>query len=187
MAPCFDVCPLGQGQPLLLADTDELWARRCVLARPGAASACVLERLDASGRALEPVALEQSCDEDAFTAAHLRGHRIVRLDYQTAWADLRRPYKLEPYGARGSLLRIDRAALVCAPLPAASPASGPSPAAAASVRRPLGCAPRTVAVFAAGLGPEGKPEDPAGLAAIVAVCPAGPGTREVIAICRLPR
>jgi hypothetical protein len=54
------------------------------------------------------------------------------------------------------------------------------------VRRPLGCAPRGVYVFAAGVGRNGKPEDPAGTIAVVATCAEGSGTREVVAICRPP-
>jgi hypothetical protein len=177
VAPCFDVCHLGQGQPLLLTDADELWVRRCTTARPGAASACVLERTDASGRVLETVPLADSYDDDAFEAAHLKGHQVVGLGYQTAWADLRKPYKLEPYGARRSLLRIDRDALVCA-LPTAT---------APPVRRSFGCAPSSVSVFAASIGRDGKPEDPTGLVAVVAVCADGKGTREAVAICRPPR
>jgi hypothetical protein len=174
VAPCFDVCHLGQGQPLLLGDTDELWVRRCTTVRSGATPACVLERTDADGRVLETAPPVVGFDDDDFEAAHLRGHRVVRFGYQTAWTDLRRPYKLEPYDARGSLLRIDRDALVCAPLKAV----------ALPVRRPLGCAPRSVSVFAASIGRDGKPEDPTGLAVVVAVCADGRGTREVVATCR---
>ena len=183
VAPCFDVCHLGQGQPLLLTDANELWVRRCTTARPGATSACVLERTDAGGRVLETVPLAHSYDDDAFEAAHLKGHQVVRLGYQTAWADLRKPYKLEPYGARSSLLRIDRDTLVCAPPAAIAPSKSTAPA----VRRPFGCAPRSVSVFAASVGRDGKPEDPTGLVAVVAVCADGKGTREVVAICRPPQ
>jgi hypothetical protein len=177
LKPCFDVCHLGQGQPLLLADADELWVRRCVTPKPGALETCVLERVDVNGGVLERVLLAQSYDEEAFQDAHLRGHTIVRLDFQTAWTDLTKPYKLAPYGARGSKLGLDRDALVCAPAGAMAPV----------IRRPLGCAPRGVYVFAAGVGRSGKPEDPAGTVAVVATCAAGSGTHEVVAICRPAR
>src|SRR5262249_46392818 len=122
---------------------------------------------------LEQVPREQSYDEQAFADAHLKGHAIVRFGYQTAWADLTRPFAVTPDGARGSTLRIKGEALVCA-------AGGSAPVA----RRPLGCAPRSVAVFAAGLGSDGKPEDPAGTVAIVATCARAGSSHEVVAICR---
>ena len=177
VAPCFDVCHLGQGQPLLLADAGTLWVRRCTTAKPGAAEVCVLERVDVTGRVLEQVPLARSYDEDAFEAAHLNGHTVVGLGHQTAWTDLTKPYTITPYGARGSTLRFDRDALVCAR------AGGKPP----TIRRPLGCTPRSVHVFAAGVARDNKPEDPTGLVAVVATCADGPGTREVVAICRPAR
>jgi hypothetical protein len=175
--PCFDVCHLGQGQPLLLADTDQLWVRRCSTAKPGAAEACALERVDATGRVLEKAPLAGRADERAFESAHLRGHRVVRFGHQTAWTDLTKPYAFTPFGVRGSMLRLDRDALVCAPARAKSP----------TVRRALGCTPRSVSLLAAGVGRDGKPEDPTGLVALVATCAEGRGTRQAVAICRPPR
>jgi hypothetical protein len=176
-APCFDVCHLQQGQPLLLADTGSLWLRRCATAKAGASEVCVLERVDASGGVLEQVPLEKSYDDDAFEAAHLDGHTVVRLGHQTAWTDLTRPYKIAPYQAPSSILRFDRDTLVCGPPATKAPA----------IRRPLGCTPRSVYVFAAGVARDGKAEDPTGLVAVVATCASGRGTREAIAICRPAR
>lgn len=177
VAPCFEVCHLGQGQPLLLVDVDVLWVRRCATARPGAAAVCVLERVDLRGRVLERVPHERSYDDEAFEKAHLRGHTLAGLHHQSAWTDLTKPYTVAPSGARSSTLRIERGALVCAPASATAPA----------IRRPFGCAPRSVYVFAAGLAPDGKPRDPKGTVAVVATCADGPGTREAVAICQPAR
>jgi hypothetical protein len=179
LAPCPDVCHLGQGQPLLLADADQFWVRRCATAKPGADEVCVLERVDLEGRVLERVPREKSYDEDAFEDAYLKGHKVVGLGHQSAWTDLAKPYKLEPYRAPGVTLRFDRDALVCA--------SAKANAKAPAIRRPLGCTPKSVYVFAAGVGHDSKPEDPAGTAVVVATCADGPGTREAVAICRPPR
>jgi hypothetical protein len=176
VAPCFHVCHLGQGQPLLLADVDQLWIRRCSTPKPGA-QACVLERVDRDGRVLEQVPHARSYDEDAFEAAHLRGHEVVSFGHQSAWTDLKKRYELAPYRAPRSILRIDRGALVCAA----------DDAAAGAIRRPLGCTPRGVHVFAGGTGRNGLPEDPTGTSVVVATCADGSGTREVVAICRPPR
>ncbi len=176
VAPCFHVCHLGQGQPLLLADADELWVRRCTTAKRGAAAACVLERVDVNGRVLEQVPHERSYDEEAFEKAHLQGHTVVGFGHQTAWTKLTGPYTIAPYGAPGLMLRLERDALVCAPVGAK--------AGAWTIRRPLGCSPRSVHVFAAGVGRNGKPEDPTGLVAVVATCADGRSTREAVAICR---
>lgn len=181
VAPCFDVCHLGQGQPLLLADAGTLWVRRCATAKAGASEVCVLERVDVNGRVLEQVPLARSYDDHAFEAAHLDGHNVVGFGHQTAWTDLKKPYTITPYGARGSTLRFDRDALVCAA------AGARTSRGSSTIRRPLGCTPRSVYVFAAGVGRDGKPEDPTGLLAIVATCADGSGTREVVSICRPPR
>jgi hypothetical protein len=179
LAPCHDVCHLGQGQPLLLVDVDEIWLRRCATAKPGAQEVCVLERVDLEGRVLERVPREKSYDEEGFEDTYLKGHKIVRLGHQSAWTDLAKPYKLDPYRAPGVTLRFDRDALVCA----AAKAKGQVP----TIRRPLGCTPKSVYVLAAGIGYDSKPEDPAGTVTVLATCADGPGTREAVAICRPPR
>ena len=182
--PCFDVCHLGQGQPLLLADTDELWVRRCATLEPGKPEVCVLERVALDGRVLERVPHETSYDEDQFETDHLKDHRPVRFGHQSPWTDLAKPYTLEPYGAPSLTLRFDRDVLLCGPAPAKPKAKKPKARKAKSSRYPLGCTPSTVDVYAAGIGPDSKPEDPTGTIAVVVACAEGQGTRESVVICR---
>src|SRR5262245_31637874 len=71
-APCFHVCHLGQGQPLLLPDAGTLWTRRCTTPDPTTPETCVLERVTLEGRVLEQLPIAKSYDEHAFEDAHLR-------------------------------------------------------------------------------------------------------------------
>jgi hypothetical protein len=186
--PCFDVCHLGQGTPLLLADADQLWLRRCAAPAPDKPRQCALERVSLDGRVLERVPHEASYDEDEFETDHLKDQAVVRFGHQSPWTDLAKAYTHEPYKAPALTLRFDRDVLLCAPVPAKTTAKKkttakqPKPA-----RYPLGCTPTGVHVFAAGIGPDGKPEDPTGTVAVVATCAEGQGTRESVAICRPPR
>lgn len=172
VAPCFDVCHLEQGQPLLLVDKGELWIRRCKRARSGLEVKCVLERVSLDGRALARLPHETSLDEQRFEQRHLRGHKIVRLGHQSAWKDLTKPYLLTASYRKPLTLRFVKDTLVCT-------------SSRAKISRPLGCAPKSVHVMATGIGRDGKLEERRGVVAVIVTCKQ-PGRREVVAICQSP-
>lgn len=171
-APCFPVCRLSQGTPLLLADANELWVRRCVATSP-AKQTCVLQRIDLDGRVLQEVPLAGRYDAREFERAHLDGHTVVGFGHQAWWTDLRKPYRLEPYKRPPMTLKLEGSSLVCT-------ADG---ARARPTRVPLGCAPREVHVYAGGIGRDNLPEDPTATVAVMVTC-AGQPAREQIAVCR---
>jgi hypothetical protein len=172
VAPCFDLCHLNQGQPLLLVDKGELWIRRCTRARSGTPPAkCVLERVGLDGRVLAQVLQEASHDERRFKQRHLRGHKVARLGHQSAWRDLTKPYLHRPIVGKSLRLRFVKNTLVCT-------------SSRTKIRRPLGCRPSSVVVMATGIGRDGKPEEQRGVVAIIATCKQKRGTREVVAICQ---
>lgn len=172
VAPCFDVCHLEQGQPLLLVDKGELWVRRCMRSRSGLQTKCVLERVSLDGRALARVPHEASIDEQRFEQRHLQGHKVVRLGHQSAWRDLSKPYLHAASYRKPLTLRFVKDTLVCT-------SSG------AKIRRPLGCTPSSVHVMATGIGRDGKLEERRGVVAVIVTCKQS-GRREVVAICQSP-
>ncbi len=169
VAPCFDVCHLEQGQPLLLVDKGELWIRRCLRSRDGTAAKCVLEHVSLGGRALARVP-QASIDEQRFEQRHLRGHKIVRLEHQSAWKDLTKPYLHAAIYRKPLTLRFVKDTLVCT-------------TSRAKTRRHLGCTPKNVHVMATGIGSDGKLAERRGVVAVIVTCKQ-PGRREVVAICQ---
>jgi len=173
LAPCFDVCHLSQGQPLLLVDARQLWVRRRTPSEPvprvGAPAKYILERVGLDGRVLARLPDESTHDDDQFEARHLRGHKVVGLAHQSPWRDLTRPYRHTPIGHKALTLRLVKNSLVCT-------------SASTTVRRPLGCVPTSVYVLATGIGRDSKPEEPWGVVAVIATCKQQ--MREAIAICQ---
>lgn len=165
-APCFDACHLGQSQPLLVAG--EIWVRPCETTK--GTEKCVLQRIDLEGRVRATLPSDAIYPHDKFEKQYLRGKRVVRLNYNTAWDDLRKPYTVSLETATMTL-RLDKATLVCE-------RSG------GVVKRPLGCTPTALSVRTAGVGPDSKPEDPTGITVVIASCTAGATTRDVIVVCR---
>ena len=165
-APCFDACHLEQGQPLLVGG--ELWVRPCETV--SGTETCVVKRLDLEGQLRAKVPGDEVYDHDRFEAKYLAGKPVVRLYYRTPWTDLRKPYTVS-IAAATMTLRLHKATLTCERTDGV-------------VKRALGCTPSALSVRTAGVGRDSKPEDPTGVAVVIASCTAGKVTREVIAVCQ---
>lgn len=161
--PCFDVCHLRQGQPLLLPAEHAILVRRCE-SRKGTET-CFVERLNLEGRLVTRLPSSDVDDERAFDAKYLRGKSVVRLNWGNPWADLTKPYGVS-LPSSNMTLRLEQEVLVCERTTGV-------------VKRSLGCRPTALSVRTAGVGQDGKPEDPSGVTLVIAACAA----REVIAVC----
>lgn len=161
LAPCPDICHFAQGTPMLLADRLQIWVRRCATPAGGDRT-CVAQRLDRYGNVLAEKRAPHLRDRE-FEKAELEGHKVVRFEHQSAWTDLGKPYVLEPT-ARAVKLEIAGDTLVC------------TPAGQRAMRRPLGCSPVSVHVYAAA-----SPQMNAGV--VMGTCKDGGGEREVVAVC----
>jgi hypothetical protein len=165
-APCFDACHLAQGQPLLAGG--EIWVRPCKTVKK--TETCTIQRLDLDGRVTGTVAGDAIYDHSKFEKTYLGGKPAVRLNYGTPWTDLKKPYTVSLETATMTL-RLRKGTLVCERT-------------AGTIERPLGCTPSALSVRTAGIGQDSKPEDPTGIAVVIATCGSGTTTRDVIAVCQ---
>lgn len=174
LAPCPPSCHLGQGQPIYLADAENLLVRRCDQTQPDKKAKpnrrCSTERLDLEGKVLATLQVPRVMGGDAeFTRQYLDGHTLVQLNWQEAWSKLDKPYALNTLFS-GQQLTLT---LVGGKLTCAAPAQP-------AVVRDFGCVPSEVQVFASS-SIDKPPRRPV---VVVGVCrPDAQTMREVVVTC----